>query len=292
MQVHELIAHYAIEQYTLPPSCSGLTTAAANVLRRYQVHVIGDHKPTLLFCNGLGCSQDAWHYLVPALAPRYQLVFFDQIGISGTDLASYDPLKYSTLAGYAQDVVDICQALCLHEVTLVGHSVGGMIALLAVQQAPGYFTKTVMLEACPCHFNEPGYYGGIDHQDLAALLTLMDANYHGWAHVFAEFLAGPISSATLGEKLVNNFCAMDSKIAKQYIRVALLTDMRPLVSQLKLPTLLLQSSFDAVTPAEVGDYLLTHLPAATLIPLPSTGHFPHLNAPLQTLAAMQPFLAT
>lgn len=291
MQIDELISHYYIGQYTLPTVCLELTTDEVNVLRRHQVHVIGDHKPTLLFCNGLGCSQDAWHYFIPALAPSYQLVFFDQIGISGTDLASYDAHKYSTLAGYAQDVVDICQALHLHDVTLVGHSVGSMIALLAVHQAPRYFTKTIMLESCPCYFNEPGYYGGLNREDLTALLTLVDASYHGWAHLFADFLAGPISSTTVGERLIDNLCAMDSRIAKQYIRVALSTDMRPMISQLRLPTLLLQSSHDIVVPPEAGAYLLAHLPTATLVPLPSSGHFPHLSAPLQTLAAMQPFLA-
>jgi sigma-B regulation protein RsbQ len=202
------------------------------------------------------------------LASSYQLVLFDQIGIDGTDLASYDLLRYSTLAGYAQDVVATCQALGLHNVTLVGHFVGSMIALLAALQAPACFTKIVMLQSCPYHFNEPGCYGGMNHEDGAALLGLMDADYHGWAHVFAELLTGPASLATLGETLCNNFCLMDSVIAKQFIRVALLADMRPLVSQLKLPTSLLQSQYNMVVPAEAGTYLLVHLPATTLVSMP------------------------
>jgi sigma-B regulation protein RsbQ len=266
-------------------------TSAIDILQRHQVRVIGVDKPTLLFCNGMGCSQHTWQYITSALATRYQLVLFDQIGSNGTNLESYDSAKYCTLAGYAQDVVTICQALGLREVTLVGHSVGGMIALLAVRQAPAYFTKTILLAFSPCYFNQLGYYGGMDHADLLALLALMDTEYQGWTHLLTEFLSGPAASTTLGETLLSDFCQLDSKIAKQFIRVALLTDMRTELPYLRLPTLLIQGSQDVITPSEIQTYLLAQLPSATVVSLSNAGHFPQLSAPLETLAAIEHFLA-
>ncbi|UOQ69721.1 alpha/beta hydrolase (plasmid) [Hymenobacter volaticus] len=53
----------------------------------------------------------------------------------------------------------------------------------------------------------------------------------------------------------------------------------------------MQCSQDIAAPSEVGAYLLEHLPQATLITLDTTGHCPHLSAPLETLAAMETFLA-
>ncbi|MVN74953.1 hypothetical protein GO988_01295 [Hymenobacter sp. HMF4947] len=61
------------------------------VLQRHNVQVVGRGQPTLIFCNGFNCNQQVWHYLTPALATRYQLVLFDQMGTGRADRAAYDP---------------------------------------------------------------------------------------------------------------------------------------------------------------------------------------------------------
>ncbi|MDF7815424.1 alpha/beta hydrolase [Hymenobacter sp. YC55] len=261
------------------------------ILQRNKVRVIGHGKPPMLFCHGFGCDQHIWRYLTPALAARYQLVLFDHVGAGESDARAYDPQKYSTLAGYAHDVVQICQVLGLQQVTVVGHSVGAMIALLAAISAPEHFAKAVMLAPSPCYLNAPNYHGGLNLEDAHQLLALMEQDYDGWAHLFAGLLLGPANPAAMCEELAGYFCRTDSTMAKQFARVAFLSDNRPEVARMPVPTLLLQCSRDAVAPAEVGAYLLAHLPEATLITLQATGHCPHLSAPLETLAAMDPFLA-
>ncbi|RZK88050.1 MAG: alpha/beta hydrolase, partial [Hymenobacter sp.] len=136
------------------------------VFRRNKVRIIGEGKPPLLLCNGFGCSQQIWNYLLPALASRHQVICFDQVGAGESDLSAYEPGKYATLAGYAQDVVEICQVLDLRDAILVGHSAGAMIGLLAAVQAPQHFAKAVLLAASPCYVNEPGYYGGFERADV------------------------------------------------------------------------------------------------------------------------------
>lgn len=260
------------------------------VQQRNQVRVTGAGKPTLLFCNGFGCSQHIWRHLTTLLAARYQLVLFDHVGSGESDLAAYDPQKYGTLAGYAQDVVEVCQALDLREVVIVGHSVGASIAMLAAIQAPEHFAKVIMLAPSPCYFNQPGYYGGSSREDINQLLALMDVDYNSWANLFAGLLSGPSRPVSIGEELAGYFCNTDSTIAKQFARVSLLADNRAQVPQLRLRTLVLQCAEDTVAPLEVGAYLLLHLPNAKLINLQATGHCPHLSAPLETLAAIETFL--
>ena len=114
-------------------TASGMQESAAHeVLRRNSVRVIGEGKPTIFLCHGFGCNQQIWHYLTTPLAARYQLVLFDHVGAGESDIQAYDPVKYASLDGYAQYIVEICQALKLQEVVIVGHSVGAMIAMLAV----------------------------------------------------------------------------------------------------------------------------------------------------------------
>jgi sigma-B regulation protein RsbQ len=261
------------------------------VLDRNHVHVAGAGTQTLLFCNGFGCSQHIWRYVSTSLSSRYRVVLFDHVGSGESELSAYDPQKYSALAGYAQDVVEICQALDLRHVVVVGHSVGATIAMLAAIQAPEYFAKVIMIGASPCYINKPDYYGGASQEDMNQLLDLMDVDYDSWANMFAGLLIGASRRPSLGEELAGYFCSTDSTIAKRFARIALLADNRAEIPQLQLPTLLLQCSDDAVVPSEVGEYLLAHLPHATLTNLQATGHCPHLSAPLEILSIIEPFLA-
>ncbi|MVN74954.1 alpha/beta fold hydrolase [Hymenobacter sp. HMF4947] len=187
-------------------------------------------------------------------------------------------------------MVAICRALDVREAIIVGHSAGAMIALLAAIRAPQYFAKAVLLAASPYYLNEPGYYGGFERKDVADLLATMDANYQQWANAFAIMLVGQDYPATLGYELAGYFCQSDPEIAKQIVQLSFWGDNRALLPQLHLPTLLLQCADDVAVPTEVGQYLLEHLPQATLVTLQATGHCPHLSAPREVLAAMQDFI--
>jgi sigma-B regulation protein RsbQ len=264
--------------------------AVKSLLECHNVHVLGTGPTTLLFCNGYNCSQDIWHYLVPALSANYRVVLFDQVGINETCWDSYDPSKYGTLHGHAQDVVAICQALELQQVTIIGHSEGAMVALLAANRAPEHFARVVLIAATPCHLNLPGYYGGFETTDVLELLASMAPNYQSWATALAFMLMGEGQPARLGHELATHFCLADPHIARRTTYAAFLSDHRTDLQYLTLPTLLLQCADDVAVPAEVNAYMLAQLPHATLTLLPTTGHCPHLSVPLQVLAALQAFL--
>jgi sigma-B regulation protein RsbQ len=270
---------------------SVVATETAALLARFNVHVIGEGKPPLIFCNGFGCNQHVWRYLTAALATRYQLVLFDYVGTGGADLTAYDPPKYACLNGYAQDVVAICRALNLRDAIIIGHSVGASIAMLAAIAAPKHFTKAILLAASPCYLNEPGYCGGFDLADVEQLLTFFTADDHAWANPFAQLLLGPTNTGTAMEELSGFFCEMDPMVARQLARVTFLSDNRADVPLLRLPTLVLQCAHDVAVPREAAAYLLDQLPQGTLVQLQATGHCPHLSAPMETLAAMEAFLA-
>jgi sigma-B regulation protein RsbQ len=217
---------------------------------------MGQDKPPMLLCNGFGCTQRIWHYLTTALATQYQVIVFDYVGSGESDLNAYSPQKYATLTDYAQDVVEICQALDLRDAILVGHSVGATIGMLAAIQAPQHFAKAVLLAPSPYYLNEPGYYGGFERADMLQVLASMEADYQSWTIAFADLLMGPANVASLGEVLANFFCETDSTIARQFAQVAFLSDNRADVNQLQLRTLVVQCTNDVAGPAEVGAYLL------------------------------------
>jgi sigma-B regulation protein RsbQ len=262
----------------------------AEVMRRNHVQIVGHGKPPMLLCNGFGYTQRVWQTLVTALAQDHQVILFDHVGTGGSDVAAYDAAKYAHLAGYAQDLLDICRALELEQAVLLGHSVGAMIALLAASQAPAYFAKVVLLTPSPCYLNEPGYYGGYERAEIEQLLLLMQTDEQGWANLLVDLLLGPLATPELAAETHQCLSATASPRAQQFARVTFLSDHRADVPGLHLPTLVVQSQEDFIAPAQVGDYLVVHLPQGQLVNLPAAGHCPQLSAPLATLAVLRPFL--
>ena len=83
-----------------------------SVLRRNNVTVSGAGTQTIIFAHGFGCDQHMWRFVAPAFADRYRVVLFDHVGAGGSDLSAYNPDKYATLQGYADDLLEICAAPC------------------------------------------------------------------------------------------------------------------------------------------------------------------------------------
>src|ERR1700712_2897744 len=117
-----------------------------SVLERCNVHVSGraDGQP-MVFAHGFGCDQNMWRFVAPRFEADFRVVLFDHIGAGGSASSEYDPERYSTLSGYADDVVAICEDLDLKDVIFVGHSVSAMIGVLASLAAPERFAKLVLV---------------------------------------------------------------------------------------------------------------------------------------------------
>lgn len=263
-----------------------------DVRARHHVTVAGDpHGPVALFAHGFGCDQDMWRRLTPYFTAEHRVVLFDHVGAGRSDLSAYDRTRHTTLDGYVQDLLRLCQDLDLHDVTLVAHSVSSMMAVSAAVQRPDLFRRLVLIAPSPCYIDDPatGYVGGFSRADIDELLASLDHNYFAWAAVMAPVVMGP-DSPGLGQELVGSFCRTDPDIAGDFARVTFLTDSRPLLPLLRTPALILQCTDDALAPLEVGRYLHRELAGSSLVQLAATGHCPHVSAPAETAAAIHAFL--
>ena len=263
----------------------------SSVLARNHVSVHGQGAHTIVFAHGFGCDQNMWRFVEPAFRDRFRTVLFDYVGLGKSDIAAFDPARYSTLDGYAQDLVEIGEALDLHGATIVGHSVSSMIALLASLRAPQRFGALVMIGPSPRYINDPpDYVGGFERADIEGLLELMDHNYVGWAGALAPMVMGGEAGPELTRELQDTFCSTDPLVAKCFARATFYSDNRADLPKAKVPSLVLQVRNDAIAPLAVGEYLERHLPHSELRVIEASGHCPQMSHPQGTLDAIRPFL--
>ena len=262
----------------------------SRVGRRNHLLIGGQGEKTVIFSHGFGCDQSMWRHVVPAIARRYRVALYDHVGAGGSDLSAYSESKYSSLKGYAENAVEICEELGVRDCVFVGHSVSAMIGAEAAVLAPERIGELVMVGPSPCYLNDGDYRGGFERADLEELLETLEANYLGWARTMAPVIMGRTDRPEFGEELGESFCRMDPVIAAQFARVTFFSDSRGILPRVKARTLVVQCTDDAIAPTAVGEYTAANLPNSELVYLKATGHCPNLSAPEETIAVISAFL--
>lgn len=246
--------------------------------------------PVVLLAHGFGCDQNMWRLVVPILAEHFRVVVFDYVGAGHSDLSAWEEERYSTLDGYARDVLEICHELGLRDVNFVGHSVSSMIGVLAAKREPEHFSKLVLLVPSPRYIDDGAYRGGFSREDIEELLESLDANYLGWSAAMAPVVMGTPDRPELNQELTNSFCATDPQIARVFARTTFLSDNREDLRDVGVPTLVLECASDAMAPRGVGAFVQSAIPDSALVTLDAAGHCPQLSAPEPTAEAIISFL--
>jgi len=262
------------------------------VLARNNVKVFGRGTQPMLFAHGFGCDQNMWRFVTPAFERDYRIVLFDYVGSGKSDLRAYDAVRYATLDGYAEDVLDVCRALDLRDVVFVGHSVSSMVGVLAANQEPDSFSRLILVGPSPRYINDGSdYVGGFERADIEGLLETMEKNYIGWANFLAPAIMKNPDRPELSQELEASFCSTDPVIARRFAEATFFADNRADLAAVCVPSLIMQCSDDMIAPLAVGDYLKRTLPGSTLTVLRATGHCPHMSHPDETIRVIQEYLA-
>ena len=261
-----------------------------SIIRRNNVKILGTGDRTLLFAHGFGCDQNMWRFIVPAFERDYRIVLFDYVGAGKSDASQWDERRYATLDGYARDILEICEALDLRRIILVGHSVSSIIGILAAIEQPDRFERLIMVGPSPRYINDTDYVGGFEQADIEGLLDMMDKNFIGWANALAPVIMKNPDKPELAVELEESFCSTDPRIARLFAQATFFSDNRDDLEKVRTPSLIMQCSDDAIAPVEVGDFLHARLAGSTLKRMQATGHCPHVSHPEETIRVMREYL--
>jgi sigma-B regulation protein RsbQ len=168
--------------------------------------------------------------------------------------------------------------------------VSSMIGMLAVKMQKDRFKKIIFIGPSPCYINKPGYAGGIEPDDLEALLDVMDSNYLGWSATMAPLIMGAENPTELADSLQASFCATDPAIARKFARVTFMSDNRADLADLAIPSLTIQCNDDFLTSVAIAEYIQEHTSLNQIALLESSGHCPHLSDPEGVINAIKGFI--
>ncbi|PZD97176.1 sigma factor SigB regulation protein RsbQ [Paenibacillus sambharensis] len=262
-----------------------------DVYKRNHVNVSGHGERPIIFAPGFGCNQNMWRLIAPAFEDQYKVVLFDYVGTGLSDHQAYDPIRYGDLLGYAEDLLQICEAIDARDAILVGHSVGATIAMLAANRDPQRFAHLIMIGPSPCYVNDPpDYYGGFTKEDLEGLIELLDKNFAGWANYLSGAVMQNPDRPSLSRELEESFCSIDPEIARRFAVATFFADTRQELQKVRVPALIMQCQGDIIAPVEVGEYVHDQLPGSIYQLMQATGHCPHLSHPEETISIIQSYL--
>jgi sigma-B regulation protein RsbQ len=261
-----------------------------SVIRRNAVNIRGAGGRPIVFLHGYGCDQTMWRHIAEHFARDRQVVTFDHVGSGKSDRNAYNRARYTTLHAYADDFIEVLEACGLSGVDAIGHSVGGMVMLLAAGKRPDLFGRIMVLGSSPCYLNLEDYQGGFDRTGIEELLAFLEMSLQGWSSYLAPLVMANADRPELTAELESYFVANNADIMHDFARVIFLSDHRADLAAVTTPTLVMQCQDDILCPPQVGEYMQTHIAGSDRIILDTRGHYPHLSDPDKVRLAMLAWL--
>ncbi|HEY2204508.1 MAG TPA: alpha/beta hydrolase [Pseudonocardia sp.] len=255
--------------------------------------------PPLVLVHGIGDSSETWESVMPALAQRHLVIAPDLLGHGQSDKPRAD---YS-VAAYANGVRDLLGVLGVPRATLVGHSLGGGVAMQFAYQFPERTERLVLV----------GSGGGgpevsvmlrlLSLPGAQALLHLLRMPTARWQVSMVAAVMRGLGTA-LGQDAPDLLRVVDA-LPDATARAAFTRSLRSVVDwrgqvitmldrcylTQGMPTLLVWGSRDAVVPVEHGHRAHGAMPGSRLEIFDGAGHFPFHSDPGRFVATVEKFLA-
>lgn len=257
----------------------------------------GHGDEVVVLIHGMAGCSDTWQAIIPQLARSMRVIAPDLLGHGRSDKPRTD---YS-LGAFAAGLRDLFDELGLSRVTLVGHSLGGGVAMQFLYQHPEYCRRLILISS-----------GGLG-PDVGWILRLLSAP--GAEFVLPVFV--PTMVPSIGERvgpwlsgIGTRFPRADQiwqayrSLADPPTRAAFLRTLRSVVDyrgqsvsalnrlalRAEVPTLVIWGDRDPIIPFEHGYEAQVARPTTQLTVLPGLGHFPHVEAPVEVATVIEDFI--
>jgi pimeloyl-ACP methyl ester carboxylesterase len=238
------------------------------------VDTAGQSEPLLLI-NGRGSSRAAWQPVAEALAAHVRVLRMDN-----RDAGENDPEAVAyTIADMAGDVAGFLDALGVTRASVLGHSMGGFIALHLALQRPDLVARLILVGTAPAAGAALGHPLPLTTPEEwipdPVERTLANAP-QSYAPGF--FDDNPALLREVAERVRHNRITLEG-YNRQQTAISDTHDVRPRLKEITVPALIIHGDVDPLIPLRGGEVLAQHLPDARLLIYTGVGHNPHVERP-------------
>ena len=233
--------------------------------------VRGQGDTALVFLHGWCGDREYWKHQVDVFAADYQVVAVDQAGHgeSGKDR------KRWSLSGLAEDVEAVIKALGLKRVIVVGHSMGGPVALMAAKRLPGTVVAVIGVDSLQnAEFKMP-------EEASKKFVADFEADFQGTMSAGISGLLPEKTDPDLQKWLLTRAAAQDRKMALGLMRDFSGLDQKVLFKEAKAPIRCINSGggyrFFAPTAVEINKKYADY----NAVLIDAVGHYPMLEKPAE-----------
>jgi pimeloyl-ACP methyl ester carboxylesterase len=256
--------------------------------------------PALLLVHGIGDSLLTWRNLIPRLAADHTVIAPDLLGHGQSDKPRAD---YS-VGGYANAMRDLMSVLGVERATVIGHSLGGGVAMQFAYQYPERCERLVLVSSggVSREVNPILRLASMPHADLALPLLQLGATRVVAKGAFALLRLLSADIARDADDMLRVFEALPDATARRAFGRTLraVVDWRGQVITMLdrcylargMPTMLVWGAHDAVIPYAHARIAYAAMPGSRLETFDDAGHFPHHTDETRFLNVLCDFLAT
>lgn len=239
-----------------------------------EVHGSG---PTLVLLHGWALNLRVWDGLVAALRDRFQIVALD---LPGHGRSEWLPER-SSLEDQAADIHEAVSAITTRY-SLLGWSLGGQIALRLAAPRPTDIDRLVLIATTPRFPAGPDWPHGTPPERLAQQAADLRSDYRRTVSDFLELqVRGSADGAAALAQLRSALFAHGEEPCLPALAHGLEllrdTDLRPLLHNVTLPTLVIAGQYDRVTLPAASQALANALPNAQYVEIRRAAHAPFLS---------------
>ena len=241
---------------------------------------------TVLMLHGIGGGHLAFAPQVEALASQgYRAVAWDMPGYGRSP-----PIEPYTFKGLAQSCITLIEALQGGPVTLLGHSMGGMVVQEVVARRPELVSRLILCGTSPS-FGKPD--GDWQREFITQRTAPLDAGQTmaDLAAVLVPQMIGP-GSLPEGVKLATHcMSGVNAAAYRRALECIVTFDRRANLPHIHVPTLLVAGEHDRNAPSAVMQKMAGAIAGSTFIEMKGIGHLQNLEAPEEFDALVLNFLA-
>jgi len=241
----------------------------------------GNGPRTFVAHGGWTGSWELWTEPFSQLSKTWRTVAYDHRG-TGATIA---PVESISVANMVDDLFAVLDQLNIEKCILAGESAGGIVVVNAVLQQPGRFNGLVLVDAL-LHKADDGSDAAFK-QGLRISFTEATGNFVDRCVPVTEPNSSEIRS--WGRKIL---ARASSESAIRLLECIYGTDLRPQLSQIQIPTLLIHGDADGLVPLSDSEYMATQLPNNHLHVFKGAGHVPTVTRPLEVAQSINQYFVS